>query len=82
MNKAYLDEKKVIKAGRAAYAVAAHLNEGAENAVSRETLCRLTGLPDREVREVISKIRREVPVLNFGNGYFIPKDTEKHLINR
>lgn len=82
MNKAYLEEKKVVKAGRAACAVAAHLNEGAENAVSRETLCRLTGMQDREVREVISKIRRYVPVLSFGNGYFIPAASEKHLINR
>ena len=54
-----------------------YIPKGEENAVSRQTLCKLTGKEDREIRRLIAKARREVPILNFGNGYFIPTEREK-----
>lgn len=50
---------------------------GEENAISRDRLCQLTGLHDRLLREAISQARRNEAILNFGNGYFRPRDDEK-----
>lgn len=48
--------------------------EGKENAVSRNQLCALTGLSDRDIRKHISQERRYTPIINdqSGNGYYIP----------
>lgn len=47
---------------------------GKENAISREELCRLTGMNDRAIREIISQLRREYCILNNqdGRGYYRP----------
>lgn len=82
MNTEFMKKYRKLGKYHGAWMVLQYLEEGEEKALGREDLCGLTGLRDRELRVVISKIRREVPVLSFGNGYFIPKDTEKHLINR
>lgn len=47
---------------------------GKENAVSREYLSIVTGLSDRNVRELIHTARRVIPIINAqkGQGYYIP----------
>lgn len=52
---------------------------GKENARSRQTLCMLTGLNDRQVRQAIEDLRNQgVFVVNDedGNGYYITEDLE------
>lgn len=51
---------------------------GRQNAVTREELRKLTGLNDRQIREMISQARRETPIISLDNkGYFIPSEDEK-----
>ena len=47
---------------------------GKENAVSRNYLVTVTGFTDRKVRYLISKARREHPIINLsdGTGYYRP----------
>lgn len=48
--------------------------------ITREELVKLTGLPDRQVRELIEQKRHEgVLILNLqdGKGYFISNDIDK-----
>lgn len=52
---------------------------GRENAVTRETLCTLTGLSDRKVRELIEQARRAGAIIinrQDGKGYYISDDPE------
>lgn len=51
--------------------------KGEMNSVSRRDLMQFTGKTDREIRRLIAQARREVPILNFGNGYFIPTERER-----
>ena len=44
--------------------------------ITRENLCLLTGLDDRSVRDAISHAKREYPIINVGNGYYIPDDPD------
>lgn len=55
-----------------------YIGIGHENSITREDLCKLTNLTDREVRECISVARRNVPILNLqdGCGYFVPTKKE------
>lgn len=55
---------------------------GENNAISREDLKQITGLTDRQMRKKIEIARETTPILNFqgGKGYFIPTETEQHLI--
>lgn len=57
---------------------------GSKNAITRARLCELTGMPDREVRERIAIACYENVIINLqdGNGYFIPDETERFLIER
>jgi hypothetical protein len=57
---------------------------GEENAISREDLKQITGLTDRQMRKKIEIARETTPILNFqgGKGYFIPTETEQHLVIR
>lgn len=55
---------------------------GEENAISRDKLCQLTGLQDRNLREAISQARRNEAIINFGNGYFLPKRDDGALVER
>ena len=52
---------------------------GKDNAIDRLSLCRETGLHDRQVRHAIENLRRYVPIINSGEGkgYFRPKITDK-----
>lgn len=53
------------------------LSTGKENARTRQTLCMLTGLKDRQVRQEIEDLRNQgVFVVNDedGNGYYITED--------
>lgn len=64
-----------------------HIPYGQENAVSRKHLANLYGggeTGDRKAREAIEKARRNHVIINTqdGNGYFQPKDTEAHLVER
>lgn len=57
---------------------------GENNAISREDLKQITGLTDRQMRKKIEIARETTPILNFqgGKGYFIPTETEQHLVIR
>lgn len=44
--------------------------------MTRENLCLLTGLDDRAVREAISQAKKDYPIINVGNGYYIPDDPD------
>ena len=57
-----------------------YIPTGSQNAISRYSLCKMTGLDDRTIRDAIHYARRKIPILNMqdGNGYFIPDmNTEK-----
>lgn len=47
---------------------------GSENAISRQSLCIITGMSDRKVRKAISQARRNTCICNSqdGKGYYIP----------
>ena len=49
---------------------------GKENAITREQLRMITGMPDRKMRDLISEAREEWPILNLqtGDGYYMPKE--------
>lgn len=51
-----------------------YIPTGHENAVTREELCRRTGLYDRVIRSLIHEARLKIGILNMqdGRGYFIP----------
>lgn len=60
---------------------------GEENAVSREYLANLYGggsMGDRAARKAIEKARLTHVIINSqnGKGYFQPKDSEGHLVER
>ena len=44
--------------------------------MTREKLVFLTGLSDRDVRDLISKAKREYPIINVGSGYYVPDDPD------
>ena len=51
--------------------------EGKENAVTREYLCAITGLPDRKLREEIEQARRRGAIIindQSGAGYYRSED--------
>ena len=51
--------------------------EGTEKPpVTRETLMLLTGLTDRNIRNEINAAKRQKPIVNVGNGYYIPTDPD------
>lgn len=56
-----------------------YIPTGRHNAVTRKTLCKLTGLSDRQVRDNIAQARRNTPIINLqdGDGYFIPDPSDK-----
>ena len=47
-----------------------------DSPISRESLCYLTGLSDRAVRDEISRAKRKYPIINVGEGYYIPDDPD------
>lgn len=47
-----------------------YINVGHENAVSREYLCKVTGMTDRILRKTIEE--SDLPIINMGYGYYIP----------
>ena len=51
--------------------------KGKSNAITRQELCELTCLKDRDVRERISQIRRERPIISAGKGYYLPESDEE-----
>ena len=57
---------------------------GKENAITRERLKAMTGLPDREIRDMIKKERRYRPIINMqdGDGYFQPTQEEKDYVQK
>ena len=44
--------------------------------ITREALVHLTGLSDRDIRRLISQAKRKYPVINVGNGYYVPDDPD------
>ena len=65
-----------------------YIPEGSERAISRKDLCRLTGLTDRNVRNLIEEARRETIIISNtdGTGYWIypehPTDHEKEMLRK
>lgn len=57
---------------------------GRSNAISRNKLVELMGIPDRQVRKIIKDARRRTPIINLqnGKGYFIPTEEEKPLVDK
>ena len=57
---------------------------GRENAISRNELCIMTGMTDRQMRKAIHELRRNHCILNVqdGNGYFRPTVQEAPLVRR
>lgn len=57
---------------------------GKKNAVSRATLCGLTGMTDRTLRENIALLRRDTPIINGqdGGGYYRPDDDDIDAVRR
>lgn len=57
-----------------------YIPTGIENAISKKSLCEKTGLPDRTVRQLIEKARRETIIVanNDGTGYWIYPDDPTH----
>jgi len=60
-------------------AILEYIPTGSGNAIKRNVLVSLVGLPDREVRKLIHFARRKIPILNLsrGKGYFIPDMNKK-----
>lgn len=62
--------------------------EGYEHAISRKDLCKITGLNDRVVRDLIEAARRTTIIIsnNDGSGYWLypenPTQKEKDLLKR
>lgn len=56
---------------------------GKENAISRQQLCKISGLPDRLMRKAVERARYDYAILNIGgSGYFRPADGEIYLVER
>lgn len=58
-----------------------HIPYGAQNGVSMKSLIHSTGLSDRTVRTVISKLRIDegIPIAGDGHGYYRPATREELL---
>ena len=65
-----------------------YIPKGHKNAISRNDLCRETGLSDRVIRGLIEEARRETIIIsnNDGSGYWLfpdnPTEHEKELLRR
>ena len=65
-----------------------YIPQGFKNAISRRSLCTLTGLNDRVIRGLIEEARRETIIIsnNDGSGYWLfpddPTEEEKELLRR
>lgn len=60
--------------------IADYIPQGRENAITRQRLCALTGLPDRKVREEIEQARRRGEIIinaQDGAGYFKTDDIDE-----
>lgn len=57
---------------------------GKENAVTREELKLLTGLSDRDIRELITQARRTHCIINDqdGKGYYQPTKIERPAVEK
>lgn len=56
---------------------------GKENAITRQTLCSVTGMSDRAVRRMIAQERaRGVPIISCSHsaGYYMPESEEEKRI--
>lgn len=54
---------------------------GHRNGVTAAQISSVTGISQRQVREMIATARHDVVILNMqdGEGYFLPDDGEEHL---
>lgn len=65
-----------------------YIPKGHKNAISRNDLCRQTGLSDRVIRGLIEEARRETIIIsnNDGSGYWLfpenPTEQEKEMLRR
>lgn len=65
-----------------------YIPQGYKNAISRRSLCTLTGLNDRVIRGLIEEARRETIIIsnNDGSGYWLfpdnPTEQEKEMLRK
>lgn len=60
--------------------IADYIPIGRENAITRQRLCEVTGLPDRKVREEIEQARRRGAIIvnaQDGAGYYQTEDLQE-----
>lgn len=57
---------------------------GHENAITVRELSKAAEIPQREVREVVAELRKDIVILNLqdGKGYFKPLPDEMHLVKK
>ena len=57
--------------------ITAFIPRGKENAISRDELMVATGLPDRQIRNLIHEARRNALILSLSEGgYYLPTESE------
>jgi hypothetical protein len=44
--------------------------------ITRDELARITGCDDRKVRDEISRLKKDLPIINIGKGYYIADDPD------
>lgn len=49
---------------------------GNENPITRADLVAQTGQDDRTVRDAIKQLKRDYPIVNIGQGYYIAEDPD------
>lgn len=57
-----------------------YIGEGRSAAVTRKELCSRTGLSDRHIRGLIEAAKEKYPIINVGEGYFLPTEEDSALL--
>lgn len=71
-----------------AFKITDYIPQGCANAISRKSLCKITGLNDRAVRAMIEEARRETIIISNtdGTGYWVypdnPTEHERELLEK
>lgn len=55
-----------------------YIPTGSKNAIKRRDLADLIGETDRGTRALVAKAAEDLPIINFGTGYFIPDINDPH----
>jgi hypothetical protein len=57
---------------------------GSKNGITKDELCQMLNMDERDIRRLIHKTRRYMPILNMqnGKGYFIPDAEDKPIVEK